>query len=736
MTKVLQMPGSFTGMAVPPKETTYIYLLKQEGKVLKFNKLTKSFDKDLTFLDLSDRINEVYSKKPMKTSWPDERGLLNLTFHPDYNTEASLFKGVFIVMYSRISDPKLYTPGLDRTTRIPDHMTCISQFVYTKGNTSEQTKATERIIICYPEPEANHNGGGLAWSPQGYLMIGTGDGGGANDEHGLLLNPQIKDSFLGNAQNKLNIHGKILRIEIIQPMDQSGTYIIPANNPFSSRRDVGLPELMAWGFRNPWRMSQSKSGLWVGDVGQSKFEMVKLVNKLGGNYGWRAYEGTTIFNQSVHRRIETTRESITLPMISYGRNIGVAIVGVFQVGNELIIADHSGRLMKAKRPGNRWVLETLIKTKLHFHSLNKDGSTFYIFTKDPESKSSIIYTFSSIISTKTRITMPVSTPPKQIKPSSSPKAIVPQTIPSPVASSSNPGNVTSLTPVTISNNTLTAIRLTERDIKKIRNQCIAKAKKVKSGLRMPNGKCTHTKMQVSIIKRGEEKAILIYSEDDAWYGSILISGAKARTALYFSSNENALTSRDIGNLSQPGKPLWQIGQMFKDGLCSFPGGVPLYKDRVLVGAVGVSGDGVDQDETVAVAGSVGFEAPEEIRSTIANLKYIGKPAEECPVPTSNSPPNHKVTVEQFKYVLNRPLNMVGGQTYIFNQSDPSNKTHPMRFSLKPDSNIAYNTTAVGTPGTLGATVTFKPAKGITEVYMYCIVHGYEMGSKYNPVQIT
>jgi len=104
------------------------------------------------------------------------------------------------------------------------------------------------------------------------------------------------------------------------------------------------------------------------------------------------------------------------------------------------------------------------------------------------------------------------------------------------------------------------------------------------------------------------------SMTDAWLGSINIARAKAFTAAAFSSDENALTTRAIGVLSQPGGPLWQIGNSNRsDGVIEFPGGVPLYKDGRLVGGIGVSGDGVDQDERVAVKGAAGYEPPKAIR---------------------------------------------------------------------------------------------------------------------------
>ena len=173
--------------------------------------------------------------------------------------------------------------------------------------------------------------------------------------------------------------------------------------------------------------------------------------------------------------------------------------------------------------------------------------------------------------------------------------------------------------------------LTLDDVNRILSQAKGKANNVKSALRKNKyGDPTHTKMHISLILRGDEEATLMDSMPDAWQGSRDISKAKAHTALAFSSNENALTTRSVGELSQPGKPLWQIGNSnLKGGIIEFPGGIPLYKNGELVGAIGVSGDGVDQDETVAAAAVKGFEAPQHIRSDqVFDVPYLGAPAEE------------------------------------------------------------------------------------------------------------
>ena len=157
--------------------------------------------------------------------------------------------------------------------------------------------------------------------------------------------------------------------------------------------------------------------------------------------------------------------------------------------------------------------------------------------------------------------------------------------------------------------------LSSDDIAKIMDNAEQAAKKEESLLRVnAEGKKQPTRMHIVVVDRGG-RVVGQRSMADAWVGSIAIARSKAYTANAFSSNENALTTRTLGPLTQPGGPLWNIGNsnIAEGGLIEFPGGVPLYHEGKLVGAIGVSGDGVEQDEHVAVAGAKGYEAPVAIR---------------------------------------------------------------------------------------------------------------------------
>ena len=163
--------------------------------------------------------------------------------------------------------------------------------------------------------------------------------------------------------------------------------------------------------------------------------------------------------------------------------------------------------------------------------------------------------------------------------------------------------------------------LTEEDIDIIFEQAHVASLNATSGIRVDiNGSKVHPRMYVAVCRIGVGHPE-VASMPDAWEGSYEIAKGKAFSALSFSSDQNALTTRALGELTQPGDSLWNIGHS-QHGIVEFPGGIPLYKNGFLVGAVGVSGDVVDVDEEVAQKASEGFEAPNIIRSDIVlNISY-------------------------------------------------------------------------------------------------------------------
>lgn len=217
------------------------------------------------FLDVRDRM--------VALGGFDERGLLGLAFHPNYSVN-----GRFFVFYSA---PK----GGD----IPAEFDCeshVSRFVVS-ANPLVADPTSEQVILRFGKPQSNHNAGDLAFGPDNFLYISTGDGGSGSDV-GIGHTPG-----LGNGQDKTNLLGKILRIDV----DSASPYAIPPSNPFVAEAGA-RGEIFAYGLRNPFRFAFDPGGarrLFVGDVGQGIYEEVDIVT-LGGNYGWHVREGLHCFD--------------------------------------------------------------------------------------------------------------------------------------------------------------------------------------------------------------------------------------------------------------------------------------------------------------------------------------------------------------------------------------------------------------------------------------------------------
>ena len=235
-----------------------LFILEQPGRIriLRDGTLEPS-----AFLDVSDRVD-----------FGGEMGLLGLAFHPRFSQN-----GRFFVNY----------------TRKPDGATIIAEFRVSEDPNRALQDSTPLLAI--PQPYGNHNGGMLAFGPDGYLYIATGDGGAGGDP--------------GNrGQNPETLLGKLLRINV----DGGDPYGLPPDNPFVGQRSGG--EIFALGFRNPWRFSfdRETGHLWVADVGQNHWEEINVV-EAGRNYGWRIMEGSHCFDPP--RGCDTT--GLTLPVAEY-----------------------------------------------------------------------------------------------------------------------------------------------------------------------------------------------------------------------------------------------------------------------------------------------------------------------------------------------------------------------------------------------------------------------------------
>ncbi|HWM90505.1 MAG TPA: PQQ-dependent sugar dehydrogenase [Thermoanaerobaculia bacterium] len=224
---------------------------------------------DEPFLDVRDRLVDL------QTDF-DERGLLGLAFHPEYAEN-----GRFFVFYS--------APLRDGAPAGWNCTSTISEFLVS-NNPNRADPASERILLQVDKPQFNHNGGTIAFGPDGKLYISLGDGGGANDIGLGHVEDWFADNEGGNGQDITdNLLGSILRIDI----DAGAPYAIPPDNPFAD--GAGLDEVWAYGFRNPYRISFDGDRLFAGDAGQVLWEEVSIVVK-GGNYGWNVKEGTHCFD--------------------------------------------------------------------------------------------------------------------------------------------------------------------------------------------------------------------------------------------------------------------------------------------------------------------------------------------------------------------------------------------------------------------------------------------------------
>jgi len=226
-------------------------VLQRLGTIVKFDGDGDGSDASVFF--------DVTSTVGAGSSPNSESGLLGLAFHPDY-----VVNGEVYVHYMRNDG--------GRRSRIAR---------FTRGNDGNIDMATEETLLEVAQPAANHNGGDMAFGPDGLLYIALGDGGGRDDQY-------------GNGQDPDTLLGSILRIDV-DTVQAPLAYAIPADNPFAM--GGGAPEIYAWGLRNPWRMSfdTATGQLYTGDVGQNAWEEVDIIVN-GGNYGWNTREGKHCFS--------------------------------------------------------------------------------------------------------------------------------------------------------------------------------------------------------------------------------------------------------------------------------------------------------------------------------------------------------------------------------------------------------------------------------------------------------
>jgi glucose/arabinose dehydrogenase len=264
-----------TNLVQPDGTSDLIFVTEQRGIIYAFS--ASNPQQANIFLDITDRVNRG----------GNEEGLLGLAFDPDYQEN-----GCFYVYYSA-----------DNPRR-----SVLSRFSLDQEDTAVADPESEIIIMEVEQPYSNHNGGQLAFGPDGYLYIGLGDGGSAGDPE-------------GNGQNLGTLLGSILRIDVSE-LSQPGDYEIPADNPFVDTTGARA-EIWAFGLRNPWRFSfDSETGLlWAGDVGQGSWEEIDIIAK-GANYGWNIMEGLHCYSPASG----CDQSGLTLPIAEYDHSQGCCSV--------------------------------------------------------------------------------------------------------------------------------------------------------------------------------------------------------------------------------------------------------------------------------------------------------------------------------------------------------------------------------------------------------------------------
>jgi glucose/arabinose dehydrogenase len=308
-----------------PQIPDRLYVVDQAGRILIINQGQLQAE---PFLDVTDRLVQPLGIiGSFDVNDFDERGLLGLAFHPDF---ADADKPGYHKVYTYTSEP---VQGLaDFTIDLPpdqiNHQSVITEWQLAEGGINLDADSA-RVLLRIDQPQFNHDGGKIAFGPDGYLYIALGDGGGANDT-------SAGHGDHGNGQNIKTVHGSILRIDPIAPdltpdsrdaASANSAYRIPWDNYFVGID--GIDEIYAYGFRNPFRFSFDRlSGmLVVADVGQNRVEEIDIVRK-GLNYGWNIKEGDFLFDpegQEIGLPFEDP--SLIDPVAQYDHDDGISVIG-------------------------------------------------------------------------------------------------------------------------------------------------------------------------------------------------------------------------------------------------------------------------------------------------------------------------------------------------------------------------------------------------------------------------
>lgn len=270
---VAVIDGSVLGIAHAGANDPRLFAMTRDGRV---HVILNGQVSASPFLDISERVGQV-----------GEQGLLGIAFDPEYFNSGSPRAGLFYLHYSERNSGD----------------SIVSSFAVSATDPNQALEHSEQVILRVEQPHHNHNGGTIAFGPDGYFYVFLGDGGMGNDSAGLT----------NNAQRLENLLGSIVRLDLTSAGRQAGAsppcgaaihYSIPADNPFVNTLDA-CPEIWAYGFRNPFQSSiDAVTGdIWVGDVGQGHYEEINLVpgNSAGGqNFGWSCRQGSMAHPTNMH----------------------------------------------------------------------------------------------------------------------------------------------------------------------------------------------------------------------------------------------------------------------------------------------------------------------------------------------------------------------------------------------------------------------------------------------------
>ncbi len=307
-----------------------IFVVEKTGKIFSLN---NNNTEKVLFLDAA----------PLITTSGNEQGLLSIAFHPNFVENGNLF--------------------LFYTAKNGDNT--LARLTVAPPSAKQVDLQTLEVLIAQEDPASNHNGGMLSFGKDGYLYLGIGDGGRGGDPW-------------NNAQNLETLLGKIIRINV----NHASGYTIPEDNPFIGKDKI-LPEIWAYGLRNPWRHSfdRETGDLWIADVGQNKWEEIhwQSSESLGGeNYGWRLMEGNHCFLP----KKDCDSDELVKPVAEYSHKHGCSITGGYvyrgkaikDLYGKYIFGDFCSGTIWSIDKENNFEMHELMQTDLNISSFGEDES--------------------------------------------------------------------------------------------------------------------------------------------------------------------------------------------------------------------------------------------------------------------------------------------------------------------------------------------------------------------------